>query len=183
MVPSPNSIPPEQENAAGGDYAFWRRVRQLFGAVVAVCDDVGCACLAERYSFVSAQPAAGEQAPCPSCGEPGCMPHFHLLAKLAPLTRALGRAGYYDLAMFTVELALACEATLDLRLARAYLAVVLGETEQASQIYHDVLKTRGRLPREVLEQLAELTVSHASEEDILSLYDQLAPYGDATPSA
>ena len=89
------------------------------------------------------------------------------------MTQALAKAGYYDVAMLSVELALVFEDSWDLRLARAYLCVVLGEMEEAQRTYRKVISHLGQMPRAELDRLAELSSSHAEEEDITELYQEL----------
>ena len=163
----------EGQSPALADDEFWADLKYVLRAVEKVCDDVGCVCLASRFRYATANPDRSSSEPCPSCGRPGCQPYYHLLAKLAPLTHALAQTGYYDLAMFTAELAFWCEPTLDLDLARAHYAVILGEMEAAAEIYHGVLKRRMQLPPDTLENLAALAATHFAEDDIQDLYHQL----------
>jgi hypothetical protein len=88
-------------------------------------------------------------------------------------------AGYYDIALATVQIAVALEPTLDLALTRAYLHVVLGDMGDASRIYRDVLQRIGTIPPDELSRLAELSRTHAQEEDIAELVDQLRTYATA----
>jgi tetratricopeptide (TPR) repeat protein len=150
---------------------------RLFDTVARLCREIGCHCLAERFSCNSTACCASAQ----GCSNAAAQqrPMIHLMAKLAPLTRVLLEAGYYDIALATVQIALALEPTLDLALARAYLHVVLGDMADASRIYRDVLQRIGTIPQDELQRLAELSRTHAQEEDIAELVDQLRAYATA----
>jgi hypothetical protein len=154
------------------------RLRTLAKAVALICREHGCPCIANRleagqlFAPLHRQPAGQ----CAACGSDNSHLPVPLLAKLAPLTQALAKAGYYDVAMLSVELALVFEDSWDLRLARAYLCVVLGEMEEAQRIYRKVVGHLGQLPRAELDRLAQLSSSHADEEDIAELYQQLRRY-------
>jgi hypothetical protein len=149
---------------------------RLFDTVSHLCRDLGCQCLAERFACHSNHCSAAY-----ACGPDmeTRRPMIHLMAKLAPLTRVLLEAGYYDIALATVQIAVALEPTLDLALTRAYLHVVLGDMADASRIYRDVLRRIGTIPPDELERLAQLSRSHAQEEDIAELVDQLRTYATA----
>ncbi len=160
------------------DQHTFNRLRTLAKAVSLICRDHGCPCVADRleagqlFAPLHRQPAGA----CETCGEDNsCLP-VPLLAKLAPMTQALAKAGYFDVAMLCVELALVFEDSWDLRLARAYLCVVLGEMEEAQRIYRKVVGHLGQVPRAELDRLAELSSSHADEEDIAELYLELKRY-------
>lgn len=153
-----------------------RQVEHLYTAVAAVCRDVGCLCLAERFSRPQGACGADHQDPCPICGTESCKTLPHMLVKLAPLTHALDQAGYHYLALLTAELAFACEPTLDLQLTGAYLRLLLGDNEDATRIYQQVLRQRGAIPAAEIERLAQLVAAHHAEEDISELYRELSRY-------
>jgi hypothetical protein len=155
----------------------WPMTR-LFDTVARLCREIGCHCLAERFSCTSTQ-CCGAANGCSAAVAQHQRPMIHLMAKLAPLTRVLLETGYYDIALATVQIALALEPTLDLALARAYLHVVLGDMGDASRIYRDVLHRIGTIPPDELERLAQLSRTHAQEEDIAELVSQLRAYATA----
>jgi hypothetical protein len=150
---------------------------RLFGTVSQLCREIGCNCLAERFASSCAECTPATVA-CSYAAEHQ-RPMIHLMAKLAPLTRVLLDSGYYDIALATVQIALALEPTLDLALARAYLHVVLGDMADASRIYRDVLQRLGTIPQDELRRLTELSRTHAQEEDIAELVNQLRAYATA----
>jgi hypothetical protein len=143
-----------------------------------ICQDHGCPCIADRLETgdllapLHRQPVGR----CQECGIDTSRLPVPLLAKLAPLTQVLAKAGYYDVAMLSVELAMVFEDSWDLRLARAYLCVVLGEMEEAQRIYRKVISHLGEVPRAELDRLAELASSHGDEEDIAELCHELRHY-------
>jgi hypothetical protein len=157
-------------------------LRTLAKAVALICRDHGCPCISQRLEAgdllapLHQQPAGC----CAQCGQEGAsLPssaQLPLLAKLAPLTQALAKTGYYDVAMLSVELALVFEESWDLSLARAYLCVVLGEMQEAQRIYRMVVRHLGALPRQELDRLAQLASSHDGEEDIQELYEELCQF-------
>jgi tetratricopeptide (TPR) repeat protein len=163
---------PLAKDWSGDDDASDRLLR-LFATVAALCDEAGITCLAERFAS-SNDACTAETCTCGAFGQRRTV--AHLLPKLAPTTRALIQLGYYDLALATVKMALSLEPTLDLDLARAYLHVVLGDTEEACQIYQHVLKRLGQIPPQELVRLKALAQEHASEEDIGELVTQLQHY-------
>ena len=153
-----------------------QQVEHLYVAIAAVCRDVGCLCLADRFSPpATACDVSGEE-PCQTCGQRGCKALPHKLAKLAPLVNALDQAGYHFLALMTAELALACEPTQDLELSSAYLHLLLGDNEEAARTYQRVLRRQGAIPAAELERLARLVAAHQAEDDICDLYRELSRY-------
>jgi len=158
------------------------QVEQLYVAIAAVCREVGCPCLADRFSPpVAACGAVGDE-PCQTCGKRGCKALPHKLAKLAPLVDALDRAGYHFLALMTAQLALACEPTQDLELSSAYLQLLLGDNEEAARIYQRVLRRQGAIPAVELERLRRLVAAHQAEDDISELYNELSRYAPRHPA-
>jgi len=170
-------LPNPFNGALLGGQLQWPLTR-VFDTVARLCREFGCHCLAERFSCKGAQ-CCGTANGCSATVGERQRPTIHLMAKLAPLTRVLLDAGYYDIALATVQIALALEPTLDLALARAYLHVVLGDMGDASRIYRDVLQRIGTIPPDELNRLAELSRTHAQEEDIAELVDQLRTYATA----
>lgn len=153
-----------------------RQVEQLYVAIAAVCRDVGCPCLADRFSPSAAVCDAAGEEPCQICGQWGCKVLPHKLAKLAPLVNALDQAGYHFLALMAAQLALACEPTQDLELSSAYLHLLLGDNEEAARTYQRVLRRQGAIPAAELERLARLVAAHQAEDDISELYRELSRY-------
>ena len=150
-----------------------QRIGRLFRAVARVCAEIGCQCLAERFD-VGMQDL--EQQTCPVCGQKACKALPHMLAKLAPLVRALDAAGYHDLALMSAKIALNYEPTLDLHLDYAYLSLVLGENKEAVRTYAGILRNYGSLNSATLERVEEMSRRHCSEEDIAELCRELRNY-------
>jgi hypothetical protein len=159
-----------------------QQLQQLYDAIASICADVGCACLAERFRNISRNPGCDDTGSCPVCrsGNTTLLPH--MLVKLVPLIEALKKTGYHDLALITTELALHIEPTIDLRLNYAYLALVLGENEAALQTYREVLKGHGSIPEGEITRLAELAASHCTEDDIVTLCNELRAYSNRRPA-
>jgi hypothetical protein len=166
----------EHTHRAGGEsgeLAHYPTVRQVLEVVARLSLDAGCLCLAQRLGLQE-----GGTAACGCCSPEasGQRPSVHVLAKLAPLTRLLADQGHYDLALLTVEAALSLEPTIDLDLARAYLFVVLGDMQDAQQIYARIIRRLGAIPRSELSRLMELARQHSSEDDIAELIGHLQSF-------
>jgi len=153
-----------------------KRLQQLYRAVAAICAEVGCTCLAERFNstWINAKPS--DVGVCPACMGQASTVLPHLLAKLVPLIEVLHKAGYHDLALLTTELALQIEPTIDLRFNYAYLALMLGETEEAVDIYRSIVQSRGSIPAAEINRLIELAATHSAEEDIAEVCRELHAY-------
>jgi hypothetical protein len=152
-----------------------RRVNALRDTIAQACAEVGCVCLAQRLS--------PRQRSCEMLRQMGTgslqvreTTALDLLPRLTQLAGALAQAGYYDTALECATMARYCEPILELDLARAYLHVVLGETEQARRIYGAILARHGSIPRGALQRLAELAQTHGEEDDIAELRDELASH-------
>jgi tetratricopeptide (TPR) repeat protein len=150
-----------------------KRLQELYRAVAGICAEVGCTCLAERFNSAMLASESKDVGVCPACmGQTSrVLPHY--LAKLVPLIEVLHKAGYHDLALLTTELALQIEPTIDLRFNYAYLALVLGETEEAVEIYRNIVNSRGSIPAAEINRLLELAATHAAEEDIAEVCREL----------
>jgi hypothetical protein len=150
-----------------------RRINSVRDAIAQACADAGCACLARRISHnldrlgTAFCPAAGV-----ARGEQG-RSTLDLLPLLSPLSSALAMAGYYDTALECADVARNCEPVLDMELTRAFLLLVLGDTDEARRIYVDVVNKHGGIPQAAVERLAELAATHSEEEDIAELHADL----------
>ncbi|MCH7471825.1 hypothetical protein IIA79_02605 [bacterium] len=186
-----SSDPDEDQGMQAPDEQLLIRLRRLATLLIPVYREVGCTCLLKKHHLLR-EPASSPQrseSPPPSTALPGSglqtpetghrAASLPLLAVLAPLTNALARTGYYDVALSAGELANECEPTDDLLLTRAYLLVALGEIEDACLIYREVLRRLGRIPVEEVGRLADLATSHASENDILALYREVKRHSAA----
>jgi hypothetical protein len=148
-----------------------RRINNLRQAIAQACAECGCTCLARRIN-----PALNERsnAFCPARPDAGTQrPALDLLPLLTPLSGALSKAGYYDTALECANMAKHCEPVLDVELTRAFLLLVLGDTEEAREIYTTVVRQHGGIPQRAVERVAELAQQHSEEEDIAELLEQL----------
>ncbi|MBN2083146.1 hypothetical protein JW859_13190 [bacterium] len=150
-----------------------QRIKRLYRAVARVCAEIGCQCLAERFDVGLLDL---EQQSCPVCGKQACKALPHLLAKLAPLVRALDGAGYHDLALMSAKIALDYEPTLDLHLDYAYLNLILGENKEAVRTYAGILRDYGSIDSATLERVEAMSRCHCSEDDIAALCQELRNY-------
>jgi hypothetical protein len=151
-----------------------RRVNALRLAIAQACAETGCTCLARRISpefdehdnaFCPARPASASERPA-----------LDLIPLLTPLSGALSKAGYYDTALECANVAQHCEPVLDVELTRAFLLLVLGDTDEAREIYTAVVRQHGGIPQRAVERIAELARLHAEEEDIAELHEQLSRF-------
>ncbi len=150
-----------------------RRVNLLRGAVAQACEEVGCICLANRIAQRFEQI---DQAVCASQQVKREGPTVDFMPMLSPLSGALSNAGYYDTALECANLAQHCEPVLDLELTRAFLHLVLGDTEDACRIYQETVRRHGGIPERAVQRVAELMATHSEEEDIAEVYAELTTY-------
>jgi len=146
-----------------------RQIAALAKNVATALDEIGCPCLTQKLLGIRRGALDGS---CPLKPEDTSRPSLLLTVKLAPLTRALADAGYYDYALMCVEVAMSMEPTWDLDLAKAYLLLVLGDTEEACEIYRRAVRSWGGIPDGEIRRLARLAHDHA-EEDIVDIYRQV----------
>lgn len=160
------------------DHRIQARLTALTKAAAHICRDAGCPCIADRLHAgqIYAPIHRHDNGDCAHEGVSTKRLPLNMLAKLAPLAQAMARAGYYDVAMLCVELAMVFEDTWDLKLARAYLCVLLGEMDEAGRIYSRVVEHLGAIPKSELDRLAQLASEHGDEEDILELHTGLMRY-------
>lgn len=173
MLPEIPGTEQTQEQDEAHYAKLTRRINLLREAVAQACEEVGCACLAQRISQRFEQLG---QVVCSSRRNMHDGPAVDLMPLLTPLTGALSNAGYYDTALECANLAQHCEPVLDLELTRAFLHLVLGDTEDACRIYHEAVRRHGGIPERAVQRVAELMASHAEEEDIAEVYAELSTY-------
>jgi hypothetical protein len=167
------AVTPAQERDEAGYARAARRINAVRDAIAQACAEVGCACLARRISQHLDElgtvfcPAAGS-----AQGEQG-RSALDLLPILSPLSSALATAGYYDTALECANVAHNFEPVLDMELTRAFLLLVLGDTQEARRIYVEVVNRHGGIPQRAVERLAELAATHSEEEDIAELHAEL----------
>lgn len=147
-------------------YTLRQRLAVLCRMVEGVLEEVGCHCLARRLCGGKVH----SEGDC--CGQ-SAFPMLALLPKLAPLARSMARAGFYDTALACAEAANVCEQTIELELVRAFLYLILGETQEAAALYRHIQSRLGSLPPEDLAKLRELLATHSEEEDLAELYAAL----------
>jgi hypothetical protein len=173
LLPDIPAVDKTQEQDEAHFARLSRRVNLLRAAVAQACEEVGCICLARRISQRFEQLG---QAVCSTKQAPLDSPAVDMLSMLSPLSGALSSAGYYDTALECANLAQHCEPVLDLELTRAFLHLVLGDTEDASRIYHEAARRHGGIPERAVARVAELMATHSDEEDIAELYAELTTY-------
>ena len=150
------------------------RLTQLCHVVAKALHEIGCPCIANRL--------CGEGTWEAFTGTPAWVsaaqryPLVSIMPKLVPLTKGLAQAGYYDTALACAEAACRCEPTVDMDLIRAFLLLVLGDTQEAASLYNRTLSRLGGLPPEAFGKLHSLALTHAEEEDIAELYRSLVQY-------
>jgi tetratricopeptide (TPR) repeat protein len=159
----------DQLDAEGRHEFIARQIADLVANVSNALTEIGCPCLSQKLLGIR---QGGEDSACPLQPEDTSRPSLLLTVKLAPLTRALADAGYYDYALMCVELAMSMEPTWDLDLAKAYLLLILGDTEEACEIYRRAVKSWGRIPDVEIRRLAQLASNH-HEDDIVDIYHQV----------
>lgn len=159
----------DQLDAEGRHAFIARQIAELVNNVSSALNEIGCPCLSRKLLGIR---QGGENNGCALGPEDTGRPSLLLTVRLAPLTRALADAGYYDYALMCVELAMSMEPTWDLDLAKAYLLLVLGDTEEACEIYRRAVKSWGRIPDVEIRRLAQLASNH-HEDDIVDIYRQV----------
>ena len=154
-------------------------LRRLAAQVSSDCSEAGCACVGLRLAGLPEHAVAeriGATCGREACAKPGSA--LFMLAKLAPLAATLARAGYYDSALYCAEIARGYEPTYDLDLTRAFLYVILGETDIGARLYLGYLRRHRALPEHALAELTALTATH-DEEDIGELCARLRELSQA----
>jgi len=140
-----------------------------------VLSEVGCICLAEKFGGLKIAGTPG-QADGGACSASNRRSSLLLLAKMAPLARALAASGYYDYALRCIEIAMIMEPTWDLKLARAYLLIALGDSDQACEVYKAAIRSWGNLPAQEIDLLNRFADVHCEEEDVKELILELKKY-------
>lgn len=94
-----------------------------------------------------------------------------LIGELLPLSRVLSGLGYHDVALHSAELAERHSPGdgSDAKLTRAYLLALLGETEEAQELYLAAHTELGRIPATDLAMLEDVVRSHPDEDDLAEL--------------
>jgi hypothetical protein len=96
-----------------------------------------------------------------------------LLSELVQISRELIRLGYHDVALHSAEIAVQFNMGWDAQLVRAYLLALLGETQDAEELYMQALAALNRLPEADLALLEELVLEHPEEEDLAELLQRV----------
>lgn len=151
------------------------KISGVFAEISDLCREAGCQCLAERLGGFEPSAHIHTEECCPD-GPTEKTLRLHLLTKLTPLVKLLHETGYHDLALETAKLAMELEPTMDMELRNAFLNLLLGENQAALRHYSRIIKERGSIPARELKILAKLIEDHASEDDLLEIYQELEPY-------
>ncbi len=143
----------------------------LYNQIADVMHEHGCWCLAEKFKALAANWA--EQDGCSSDNIDfvhGSKPQCYIF----PLTTALSTTEYYDHALSCAQVASQVETTRELVYLRAFLYLVLGDTDEACRLYQHAAQKWGNISPAELEQIRGLVHQHICEDDISEIYEELA---------